>query len=62
MGSPFLDFILVAALGAVVGAAELVSRYRDAPSGALRSAAAAFYIFLNVAASLAALALIRAFG
>ena len=62
MGSPYLDFILVAALGGVVGAGELVSRYRDAPTGALRSGAAAFYIFLNVAASLAALALIHAFG
>jgi hypothetical protein len=46
----------------VVGAGELVSRYRDAPKGALRSGAAAFYIFLNVAASFAALALIHAFG
>jgi hypothetical protein len=62
MSSEFLDFVLVAALGAVVGAAELVSRYRDAPAGALRSAAAAFYIFLNIAASLVALALIHAFG
>jgi hypothetical protein len=62
MGSPYLDFILVAALGGVVGAGELVSRYRDAPKGALRSGAAAFYIFLNVAASFAALALIHAFG
>jgi hypothetical protein len=62
MSSAFLDFVLVAALGAVVGAGELVSRYRDAPADALRSGAAAFYIFLNIAASLAALALIRAFG
>jgi hypothetical protein len=56
-----LDYVVVGVLGLLVGAAELVSRYKDAPAGALRSGAAIFYMALNVAASLIALALIRVF-
>ena len=55
-----LDWIAVAALGALVGASELISRYRDAPDRALRTVPAIFYIALNTAASLGALGLIRA--
>ena len=61
MNSAFLDFAVVALLGGLVGAGELVSRYRDAPAGALYSWPAAIYIGLNIAASVAALALIRTF-
>lgn len=61
MNDAFLLYAVVAALGALVGSGELVSRYRDAPAGALRSAAALFYIALNIAASVVALALIRTF-
>ncbi len=58
----FLDFAVVAVLGALVGGGELVSRYRDAPAGALYNWPAAIYVGLNVAASVAALFLIRTFG
>jgi len=61
MGATVLDYVMVAALGLLVGAGELVSRYKDAPAGALRSGAAVFYVLLNVAASVIALALIRIF-
>ncbi|MCC7175597.1 MAG: hypothetical protein IT159_10405 [Bryobacterales bacterium] len=53
------DYALVAALGALVGLAELVSRYRDAPAGAVRTTPGVVYVLLNVAASAAALALVR---
>jgi hypothetical protein len=61
MNATFLDYAIVAALGALVGSGELVSRYRDAPAGALRTGPALFYVSLNMAASLAALFLIRIF-
>lgn len=62
MNATFLDFAVVAVLGALVGGGELVSRYRDAPARAVYNWPAAIYIGLNVAASLAALALIRTYG
>jgi hypothetical protein len=61
MNIPFLDYAVVGALGALVGSGELISRYRDAPAGALRTGPALFYIFINVAASAVALFLIRVF-
>jgi hypothetical protein len=57
-----LDFLAVALLGALVGGAELVSRYRDAPHAALYTWPALVYVALNVAASVLALALIRGYG
>jgi hypothetical protein len=48
--------------GALVGTAELVNRYKDAPWGAVRSKPAAFYVLLNAAAAVGALAVIRKFG
>jgi hypothetical protein len=61
MSAVFPDYAVVALLGAVVGGGELISRYRDAPAGALRNWPAAIYIALNVAASVVALFLIRTF-
>ena len=61
MDATVLDYVVVAALGLLVGAGELVSRYKDAPAGALRTGAATFYMALNVAAAIVALALIRIF-
>src|ERR1051326_6179705 len=58
----FSDYVAVALLGALVGGAELVSRYRDAPARALYNVPAAVYIFLNVAASGIALAIIHLSG
>jgi hypothetical protein len=37
MDAAFLDYAIVAVLGALVGSGELISRYRDAPAGALRT-------------------------
>lgn len=59
MESGFLDYLAVAILGGLVGSAELISRYRDAPVRALYNLPAAIYIALNLAASLAALKLIH---
>jgi hypothetical protein len=56
------DFIAAALLGIVVGLAELVSRYRDAPRAALYSGPAVLYLALNGAASGLALALIHGYG
>ena len=62
MDASALDYLAAAMLGGLVGAGELSSRYRDAPGRALYTRPALFYIFLNIAASVAALALTRAFG
>jgi hypothetical protein len=56
------DFAAVLLLGILVGLAELVSRYRDAPQEALYSRPALLYLLLNAAASVLALALIHGFG
>ena len=62
MDTTLLDYAIVAALGALVGSGELVSRYRDAPAGALRTRPALFYILINVAASVSALFVIHVFN
>lgn len=60
--SPYLRWIvatiLVVAIGGGVGAAELVSRYKDRPDSAIRTTPALFYVSLNALASVAALYLI----
>jgi hypothetical protein len=56
----WLHWPVVAALGAIVGASELVSRYKDAPGAAIRTWPAASYIAINAAASVGAPALIHA--
>jgi hypothetical protein len=56
------EYLLVALLGALVGAVEIVSRYRDQPWSALWGTAAIAYMALNGGASCAALGLIRTFG
>jgi len=57
-----IDFAAAALLGILVGLAELVSRYRDAPQSVLYKPPALVYLALNGAASGLALALIRASG
>jgi hypothetical protein len=57
-----VDFAAAVLLGIIVGLGELVSRYRDAPKEALYTRPAILYVFLNAAASAAALALIHAFN
>jgi len=56
-----MDWLIVGLFGGLVGTSELISRYRDAPVRAVLNWWAAFYIALNVAASLGALGLIYAF-
>lgn len=56
------DWLAAAALGALVGAGEIVSRYRDAPRKALETAPAAVYLLVNLSASVAALAAVRLGG
>jgi hypothetical protein len=51
-----------AALGAAVGLAELVTRYRDQPSALLGSISFWIYLLMNAAASAGALGLIHLFG
>lgn len=57
-----VDFAIVAAIGAFVGASELVSRYRDDPFAALVAPGALVYVVVNAVASIGALVLIRAVG
>jgi hypothetical protein len=56
-----LEYEGVALAGALVGLAELVSRYRDQPLAAVASAPGIGYVSINAAASLGALILIFAF-
>jgi hypothetical protein len=55
LGTDYLDYLVAALLGALVGAAELVSRYRDTSTGALKSWAGLTYIAINATASTVAL-------
>jgi hypothetical protein len=57
MDLSWLDWAAVALLGGVVGASELISRYRDHPVAAVKTWSAVFYIAVNGAASAGALAL-----
>jgi hypothetical protein len=56
-----MEWLIVALFGGLVGASELVNRYRDAPVRAVVNWSAGFYILLNLAASLGALGLICAY-
>jgi hypothetical protein len=62
MSGTLLDYVVVAGLGVLVGAGELISRYRDAPAGALRNWPAFFYILMNAVASAVALFVVRTFN
>ena len=57
-----LDWAAVAVLGGVVGASELISRYKDDPRRAIQTWPASVYIAINALASVGSLALIRANG
>lgn len=57
-----VDYVIVSFLGLLVGASELVSRYRDAPWVAVRNPASATYIAVNVLAAVGALGLLRVFN
>lgn len=57
-----IDWFAVVLIGLLVGAGELVARYRDAPFKVLFTLPSLFYLLLNAAAAVAALGSIRAFG
>jgi hypothetical protein len=62
MNPEWLDWAAVLLLGGVVGASELISRYKDDPWAAIKSWPAIFYIIINASASAGALGLIHANG
>jgi hypothetical protein len=55
-------YVVAAALGFGLSAAELVGRYRDKPTRALGRGGAWTYVLINAAASAGALLLISRFG
>jgi hypothetical protein len=62
MDSALVDYAGVLILGTAVGAGELISVFRDAPSRALLTRPATFFVLVNGTAALAALFLTRVFG
>jgi hypothetical protein len=57
--SNLLPYLIVAVIGAAAGATEIVARYRDAPSRALKTRPALLYVVVNAIAAMAALKLIH---
>ena len=55
-------YVWVALFGAMIGASEIISRYRDAPAIALSAPPSIVYLCINIAASVGALALIEIFN
>jgi len=55
-------YVWVALFGAMIGASEIISRYRDAPAIALGAPPSIVYLCINIAASVGALALIEIFN
>ncbi|MGI8334140.1 hypothetical protein ACRYCC_29655 [Actinomadura scrupuli] len=60
--SPLGPYLIVAALGGLVGATELISRYRDRPASLIRVVSTWGYVLINAAAGAAALLLMHIFG
>lgn len=58
---PSLNYVLAGLIGALLGCAELIARYRDRPSRVIGRSAGWAYILVNAAASCAALLLIDRF-
>jgi hypothetical protein len=59
VGSSGIDYWIVAAVGALLGLCELLSRYRDEPIRAIVNVSAGAYIVINAAAGLLALLLLN---
>lgn len=57
-----MEYLLVSLIGGVVGASELLFRYRDAPRRTFKKGAAWLYVLSNAVAAGVALLLIRTFG
>ncbi len=58
----WLEWAVAGLFGALIGAGEIVSQFRDEPDDALRTFPALGYMLFNALASLFALAVIRIFG
>jgi hypothetical protein len=58
----WLEWAVTGLFGALIGAGEIVSQFRDEPDDALRTVPALGYLLFNAIASLFALAIIRVFG
>lgn len=56
------NYLFAGLIGALLGAAELIARYRDRPARAVGRGAGWAYVLVNAAASCAALLLIDRFG
>jgi hypothetical protein len=56
------NFLIAGVLGALLGAAEILSRYKDKPLALFETGATWVYLGVNACASIAALFLIRAFA
>lgn len=59
LSSTGVDYVAVGLVGGLLGACELLSRYRDEPWRAIANLSALGYVFVNVAASLLALLLVN---
>jgi hypothetical protein len=57
-----LSTVVVLVFGALVSIGELITRYRDKPTNALKLPSSIFYVCVNAAASGGALAMIHGFG
>jgi hypothetical protein len=62
MLSQLIDFLVVFALGALIGSVEILSRYKDAPFKVALSAPGLVYTGLNALVALSALLIVRLFG
>ncbi len=62
MTTSLADWVAVALLGGLVGASEIVSRYKDAPETALKTLPAIFYVAINAMASILALDFVHAYN
>lgn len=58
----WLDWFVTGLFGALIGAGEIISQFRDEPDDALRTIPALGYMLFNALASVFALAVIRVFG
>ena len=56
------QLLVAGLLGGAVGATELAARYRDDPVAALRTLPGVVYVIVNIAAAVAALVIVKAFG